>query len=105
VIANPGYPQPRTCSAAEKIQFFFEEQAAGCFESQPPSSPGQYRYFPWGSGHSNLIKALTSSGPQLCYYIMEGKKHYFIVFKVGSNGTLIVHAHTPHEASVRVESN
>lgn len=105
MIANPAYPQARTCSASEQIQFFFEEQAAGCFEGQPPSSPGQYRYLAWGPGHSNLVKALASSSPQLCYYIAEGKKHYFIVFKAANDGTLIVHAHAPHEGSGPMDSN
>lgn|SRR5262245_22570771 len=76
-------------------KFFFEEHAVGCFEDQLPSSPGRYRYLPFdGPGHLHLVKAVASSGPQRCYYLTEGKRHYFIVLNAASEGFLLVHAHT-----------
>jgi hypothetical protein len=87
-------------SGPERKEFFFEEQAVGYFEDQLPSSPGQYRYMPLpGPGHLRLVDALASSGSQHCYYMNEGKKHYFIVLKASSQGNLLVHAHA------RVEVN
>ena len=87
-------------SGSEPKEFFFEEQTAGYFEDQLPSAPGQYRYIPFpGPGHLRLVEALASSGSQHCYYMKEGKKHYFIVLRASSHGILLVHAHT------RVEVN
>jgi len=83
-------------SGSEHKQFFFEEQPVGYFEDELPSSPGEYRYMPFrGPGHPRLVEALASSGSQHCYYMMEGKKHYFIVLKAPSHGIVLVHAH-PH---------
>jgi hypothetical protein len=80
---------------SEHKRFFFEEHAVGCFEDQLPSSPGQYRYMPSeGPGHLRLVEALASSGSQRCYYVIEGKKHYFIVLNKPSHGVLLVHAHS-----------
>ena len=82
-------------SGSESKEFFFEEQAVGYFEDQLPSTPGQYRYVPFrGFGHLRLVEALAS-GSQRCYYVNEGKKHYFIVLKASSHGILLVHAHAP----------
>ena len=82
----------------EHKQFFFEEHAVGYFEDQLPSSPGHYRYMPFrGPGHLHLVKALATSGPQRCYYVIERKRHYFIVLNTASDGILLVHAHTHHE--------
>jgi hypothetical protein len=83
-------------SGSEDKQFFFEEQPAGYFEDELPSSPGEYRYMPLrGPGHLRLVEALASSGSQRCYYLVEGKKQYFIVLKALSDGMVLVHAH-PH---------
>jgi len=101
MTANREGFQPLTYCAAEHKQFFFEEQAAGCFEGQPPLSSGQYKYMPLnGPGHQYLIKALASSGPQRCFYVSEGRRHYFMVLSTASDGVLLVHAHThtPYEA-------
>ena len=101
MIANREGPPARMYCAEEHKEFFFEEQATGCFEDQLPLSSGQYRYMPVdGPGHHHLIKALASSGPQRCYYISEGRRHYFIVLNTASDGVLLVHAHThtPYEA-------
>ena len=86
--------QPLVYCAAEQKQFFFGEQPVGCFEDQLPFSSGEYRYVPLdGSAHHYFIKALAS-GPQRCYYLSEGKPHYFIVLNTASEGILLVHAHT-----------
>jgi hypothetical protein len=85
-------------SGSEQNQFFFEDHAVGYFEDQLPSSPGEYRYMPFrGPGHFRLVEALASSGSQRCYYLIEGKKQYFIVLKTSNHGVLLVHAHTHHE--------
>ncbi|HTM38452.1 MAG TPA: hypothetical protein VL156_16995 [Terriglobales bacterium] len=87
-------------SGSEHKQFFFEEQPVGYFEDELPSSPGEYRYLPLrGPGHLRWIEALASSGSQRCYYMIEGKKQYFIVLKAPSHGVVLVHAHT----HVRIE--
>jgi hypothetical protein len=101
MIATRESLQARMYCAAELKQFFFGEQPAGCFEDQFPLSSGQYRYKPLdGPGHHRLIKALSSSGPQRCYYLSEGRRHYFMVLSTASDGVLLVHAHThtPYEA-------
>ena len=88
----------RMHSGSGHKEFFFEEHAAGYFEDQLPSSPGQYRYMPFrGPGHLRLVEALASSGSQRCYYVIEGEKHYFIVLKNPSHGVLLVHAHGSHQ--------
>lgn len=52
-----------------------------------------------GPGHLRSVEALASSGSQLCYYVIKGEKHYFIVLKNPSHGVLLVHAHGPHQES------
>lgn len=101
IIAKREGFQPRRYCSAEHKQFFFGEQAAGCFEDQLPLSSGQYRYMPIdGPGHQYLINALATSGPQRCYYVSEGERRHFIVLNIASDGVLLVHAHahTPYEA-------
>lgn len=94
VIADREHSPSLACSAAEH-KFFFEERTVGCFKDQLPSSSGQYRYFPIeGPGYLQFVEALASSGPQRCYYEIEGERRYFIVLNTRSDGTLLIHAHT-----------
>jgi hypothetical protein len=98
----PVYPKLRVHSTgmhsgSEHKEFFFEDHAVGYFEDQLPSSPGEYRYMPFRGPHLRLVEALASSGSQRCYYMIEGKKQYFIVLKTPSHGVLLVHAHTLDE--------
>jgi hypothetical protein len=72
-------------SGSENKEFFFEECSVGYFEDQPPHLPGQYRYMPFrGPGHYRLGQALASSGPQRCYYLAAGEKHFFTVERIPS---------------------
>jgi len=72
-------------SHPEHQRFFLGTELAGYFEDQLPTSPGMYRYIPFrGPGHLRLIQALASSGPQRCYYVVEGEPHYFIAKRVSS---------------------
>jgi hypothetical protein len=72
-------------SVAERNRFFLGTEVAGYFEDQLPSSPGLYRYMPFrGPGHLRLVQALASTGPQRCYYIIEGVPHYFIAERLSS---------------------
>jgi hypothetical protein len=72
-------------SVVERNRFFLGTEIVGYFEDQLPSCPGQYRYMPFrGPGHLRLVQALASTLPQRCYYIVEGKPHYFIAQRVSS---------------------
>lgn len=85
--------------ATEHYKFFFEEDVVGCFADQIPSSPGQFRYSPLnGPGYLHLINALASSGPQRCYCVIEGRRHYFIVLNTAGDQFLLIHAHGLHGA-------
>jgi len=78
-------------SGSECKEFFFEEFVVGHFEHHTPCSPGQYRYMPFrGLAHFRLVQALTSSGSQRCYYVVEGEKRYFTVVTLPSYGILQV---------------
>jgi len=80
-------------SHPEHHRFFLGTEVVGYFEDQLPSSPGLYRYMPFrGPGHLRLIQALASSGPQRCYYVIEGEAHYFIAKRVSSLHVLQVSA-------------
>ena len=72
-------------------EFFFGEDSVGYFESQSPSSPGEYRYMPFrGLGHFRLVQALASSGSQRGYYFAAGEKRYFTVERISSPHVLVV---------------
>ena len=80
-------------SVPERCQFFLGTEAVGYFEDQLPSSPGLYRYMPYrGPGHLRLVQALASTGPQRCYYIVEGEPRYFIAERISSLHVLQVSA-------------
>ena len=80
-------------SVAEHNRFFLGTEVVGYFEDQLPSCPGLYRYMPFcGPGHLRLVQALASTGPQRCYYIVEGEPHYFIAERVSSLHVLQVSA-------------
>ena len=70
--------------------FFFDENPVGYFElDQFPSEPGSYPYMPYrGIGHYRLMESLKSSGPQRCYYLVKGTKHFFTVLNCPSQGVL-----------------
>ena len=75
----------------ERNRFFLATEVVGYFEDQLPSSPGLYQYMPFrGPGHFHLEQALASRGPQRCYYLVEGKAHYFIVERIPKPHTLKV---------------
>lgn len=72
----------------EYYDFFFEEFVVGYFEERLHSSPGQQQYMPYrGLGHLRLMQHL-SSGPQRCYYVADGKRHYFMVERTKSLNVL-----------------
>ncbi len=74
----------------ERKTFFFEGNAVGYFMEEPlPKAPGRYRYVPYrGPGHYRLGVALSSSGPQCCHYVADGKKIQFTVKAWVSYGLL-----------------
>lgn len=66
-------------------EFFFEDAVVGYFENELPSAPGRFEYIPYrGYGHYRLGQALES-GPQRCYYIVEGEKRYFTVLSAANH--------------------
>jgi len=74
----------------QRRTFFFEGHPVGYFVADMlPIEPGRYQYVPYrGSGHYKLGVALGSGGPQVCYYLVEGKKQQFKVLGNVSYGLL-----------------
>lgn len=73
------------------VDFFFEGHAAGYFLNAEPASTGQCSYMPYRTlAHYRLGQAVTSAGPQTCYYVSDGKKRTFTVIKIPSYGVLDV---------------
>jgi len=68
--------------------FFLRGNVVGYFEQRRPPSRGEFRYTPYrGQGLWSLEESL-SCGPQRCYFVMNGAKHYFTVTRIVSNGVL-----------------
>jgi hypothetical protein len=75
----------------KSLEFFFEENEVGIFETFKYPTDGNYKYEPYrGPGHYEMWKIIKEKGFAVCYYANGNEKISFKVEDSGEYGKLIL---------------